>query len=317
MKYIIIIGIIALIIWLLIMLVLYVCFRKCFFASKKGTEGFSLPEGELYQKYRERMEGWYQWVKTLPCTELEITTFDGKKQYARYFEHKKGAVTEIMLHGYRGSAERDLSGGVERAFRLGHNVILVELRTSGRSEGNVISFGINESRDCIKWIEKASEFLGKDAKFILTGISMGASTVLMTAGKGVPPCVVGVLADCPFSSQEQIIKKTIGEMKLPAFMYRFVSAGAKVFGRFDLNELSPIEAVKTINVPVIFFHGEDDDFVPCEMSRLLFEKCNAPKQLVTVKNAGHGLAFPVDEEGYLKAASDFFTEHGIYKNSQN
>ena len=223
-----------------------------------------------------------------------------------------GAVTEIMFHGYRGSAERDLSGGIQRCFALGRNVLLVDQRTSCESEGNVISFGINEHKDCLAWIDFAIERFGPDVNLILTGISMGASTVLMAAGKSLPKNVVGVLADCGFSSAKEIIKKCTKDMHLPPnLMYPFIKLAAKIFGHFDLDEYSPMEAMKTCNVPVLFFHGEADGFVPCYMSRQMYDTCNSPKRLVTVPNAEHGLVYLVDNPGYFQAVVEFFSENGI------
>ena len=142
---------------------------------------------------------------------------------------------EIMFHGYRGNAERDLSGGIQRCFALGRSVLLVDQRTSCGSEGNVISFGINEHRDCLSWVDFAVKHFGPDIKIILTGISMGASTVLMAAGKELPKNVVGVLADCGFSSAREIIKKCARDLKIPAdLIYPFIKLGAKIFGHFNL-----------------------------------------------------------------------------------
>ena len=64
---------------------------------------------------------------------------------------------------------------------------------------------------------------------------------------------------------------------------------------------------------MIFFHGEDDDFVPCRMSIRNYEACSAPKQLVTVPGAGHGLSFPVAPEDYLKALREFFDPEYSHK----
>ena len=212
-----------------------------------------------------------------------------------------------MFHGYRGSAERDLSGGIQRCFALGRNVLLVDQRTSCGSEGNVISFGINEHRDCLSWVNFAVKEFGSDVKLVLTGISMGASTVLMAAGKPLPKNVVGVLADCGFSSAKKIIQKCAKDIHCPFHLiYPFIKLGAKLFGHFDLEEYTPLEAMETCQVPVIFFHGEDDDFVPCEMSRANFEACAGRKRLVTVPGAGHGLSYPVDPERYLSELRAFF-----------
>ena len=97
-------------------------------------------------------------------------------------------------------------------------------------------------------------------------------------------------------------------MKLPAGLaYPFVKLGAKVFGRFDLDETSPIEAVKVTPVPILFIHGETDTFVPCDMSRHGHEANPAMTTLVTVPDAGHGLSYLVAPDSYLQAAGNFFS----------
>ena len=86
----------------------------------------------------------------------------------------------------------------------------------------------------------------------------------------------------------------------PRLSYPFVRLAARICGGFNLEEYSPMEALKTCAVPVIFFHGEDDDFVPCWMSRKMYDACPSRKKLVTVPGAGHGLSFPVAPEEYLQ-----------------
>ena len=99
-------------------------------------------------------------------------------------------------------------------------------------------------------------------------------------------------------------------MKLPAeILYPAARLGAKIFGGFDLEETSPIEATKRSSLPTIFFHGDNDAFVPHYMSEENYEACSAPKKLVIIKGAGHGLAFPIDQELYIKEAKEFFEEN--------
>ena len=184
---------------------------------------------------------------------------------------------------------------------------MVDQRGAGQSDGSVISFGINECRDCLSWVAFMVERFGPERKIILTGISMGAATVMMAAGHDLPDNVIGVLADCGYSSPKEIICKVLRQLGLPAKpIYPLVKLGAKLFGRFDLEENTPVEALKHAKKPVIFFHGEDDDFVPCEMSKACYEACVSRKMLVTVPKAGHGLAYLVDKKGYLEALYAFF-----------
>lgn len=299
----------------LVLLISYICFYIAFYVPRKKpihTEEYSIPDGKIYEPYRDQMVTWIRETRALPHEDVSIVSFDGLTLCGKYYEYAPGAPIELMFHGYRGNAERDLGGGVQRCFTLGRNVLLVDQRTSGNSEGHVISFGINESRDCLSWIDFIIDHFGKDAKIILTGISMGAATVMITAGKPLPENVIGVLADCGYTSAQDIIKKTIREMHLPPNLaYPFVKLGAKIYGHFDLEETSPIEAMKNCQRPIIFIHGEADDFVPCDMSKRNYEACTAPKAILTVPGAGHGLAYLVDRDAYYKTLLGFSEEYGI------
>lgn len=294
----------------------FICYKMVFYSPKRREpveDEYEIPEGEIYEVFREDMEGWIRMTRTYPHEDMEIKSFDGLTLRGRYYECQKGAITELLFHGYQGNAERDLSGGVERCFALGRNALIIDHRASGTSDGSVISFGINEKRDCLAWIDHAIQRFGADTKLIITGISMGAATVVMAAGEKLPDNVVCALADCGYSSAREIIKKVIKDMKLPAYIiYPFVRLGAKLFGRFSLEETSPMEAVKKSSIPIIFIHGDADAFVPCEMSERLYGACSSKhKRFVSVKGAGHGLAFPVDKEGYLNALREFQKDCGF------
>lgn len=287
----------------------FVCFFRIFYISdegKKPKSEFDIPEGEVYEKHREGMISWMKAVRAMPSFEVSITSFDGLSLYGRFFEHGGDGPIEIMLHGYKGNAERDLSGGVLRAKELGHSVLLVDQRSAGKSEGNVVTFGVLEKRDALLWARFVCErFPGR--KIILTGVSMGAATVMACAGEELPSAVCGVLADCGYTSAKAIIQKVMSDMHLPAkLLYPFAVLGARLFGHFDLNETPPVEALRHARVPVIFFHGTTDDFVPAYMSEENFAACTSEKRLVLIEGAGHGLAYPIDREKYLSEMRDFF-----------
>ena len=301
----------------LILLISYICYRIAFYAPprKPLPEGtIEIPDGEIYEAHREKMENWVRKMWTMERESFEITSFDGLKLHAKFYEFAPGAPIELMFHGYRGSAERDLSGGIERCFRVGRSALIVDQRTAGESDGHVITMGICERRDCLSWIDFTIEHFGPDVKIILTGISMGASTVLMAGGEQLPPNVLGILADCGYTSAKAIMYEVIRKMGLPPKpCYPFVKLGAKIFGHFDLEETSPLEAVRRCKLPVIFFHGEDDDFVPCYMSAENFEACGGRKRLVTIPGAGHGLAYAVEPDRYVQELYDFFGPECSYQ----
>lgn len=299
-----------------VLLISYICFRMAFYVpDRKPPVGdtIDIPQGKIYEPFRASMERWTHEVRAMPHEDMSITSFDGLTLRGKYYEFAPGAPIELMFPGYRGHAERDLSGGVQRCFRLGRSALIVNQRASADSDGNVISFGINEHRDCLTWVDFMLQRFGPDVKIILTGISMGASTVLMAGGKVLPPNVIGILADCGYSSAREIIQKVIGQMGLPVkASYPFVKLGAKLYGHFDLEETSPAQMLQNCTVPVISFHGESDDYVPCYMSKANYEACSAKKRLVTVPGAGHGLSYPVAPEEYLNALREFFGPDASY-----
>ena len=293
----------------------YVCYRLVFYKTKKKTLGpdeYEIPQGKEYEVYRDEIIASIKKGRTLAHESVWTKSFDGLILRGNYYEYQPGAPLEILFHGYRGNSERDLSAGVGRCFALGRNALIVDHRASGESEGKTITFGIFERRDCLSWVDFAISRFGSDVRIILTGISMGAATVMMAVGEDLPKNVVCALADCGYSSPKEIIKKVMKDLKLPAdIFYPFVKLGAKLFGKFDLEEASPMEAVRRAKIPVIFIHGEADGFVPCDMSRSLYESCISPKKILTVPEAGHGIAYLKDGEAYLKALRDFEKECGF------
>ncbi len=293
----------------------YVAFYMTFFAPEKNrtNEGgkISAPVIEGFMPFRGMMGEWFREVAKKSYTDAEVISFDGLRLRGRFYEYSAGAPVEIMFHGYRGNSDRDLSGWVIRAHREGKSALIVDHRACGRSEGQVVTFGINESRDCINWIDYVIKNIDPEAKIILTGVSMGAATVMMAAGREeLPENVVGIIADCGYTSPREIIKKTMRDMKLsPSLLYPFVRLGGRLFGNFDIEEASPIEAMKKCRVPVIFVHGDTDSFVPYDMSVRNFEACAAEKKrLVAVKGAAHGVAYHSDPEGYIKEIDGFFED---------
>lgn len=286
----------------LLFLLLLLCFFLVFYIPTRHPERdpYPVPRGKAYEPYHEKMREWLRQTDTMPRESVSITSFDGLTLRGQYFEHAPGAPIELMFPGYRGSARRDLAGGVIRRLALGHNVILIDQRAGGESDGHITTFGIRESQDCVAWAEFAAHRFGPDCKLILTGISMGAATVLMASAQPLPPQVVGVLADCGYTSARDIMHHVMRQIHLPpALLYPMVRMAGKLFGGFDVEDASPIRAMAHCQVPVIFYHGEGDAFVPCQMSRENYAACVTPKRIYTVPGAEHGLSYPADPQGYL------------------
>lgn len=299
-----------------VLIAAFICFRLTFYSKTRDPNElaeYRIPPGKAYLPFRDEMASWIKQAREMPYTEMEIRSYDGLILRGRYYEKGKGLPIELQFHGYRGDSDRDLSGAVLRAFAVDRNALIIDHRGSGRSDGHVITFGVKEKRDCLAWINHAISVFGEDVRLHLTGISMGAATVLMASGEDLPPQVKGVLADCPYSSAKRIIKKVIRDLGLPAGLcYPFVRLGARLYGGFDPNRAEPIEAVKHAKVPIILYHGDADGFVPCEMSDELHAACASEKKcLIKIKGADHGIAYSVNKEYYLETLNQFIEENNM------
>ncbi len=292
----------------LILSTAYVCYRITFAKNdKKSSDPYLIFSTNGFKQYESRMRPMIDKIIATPCEDIYIRSRDGLCLHARYYHLRDGAPVEIQMHGYRGHPFRDFCGGATDAYDRGHNLILVDQRTHGESEGRAITFGIKERYDCLDWIDYTVKRFGDDVQIILIGISMGAATVLMATGLGVPKNVRAVMADCPFSSPESIIRKVIGDMGLPhKIAFPFVRLGGILFAGFDVCSASVTEAVRSSVTPTFLIHGEADSFVPFYMGREIFDAiASEKKQFLPVPNADHGTSYFCDKERYLGELNEF------------
>lgn len=298
---------ILLILVLIILGVSYYAFRIAFLAPPHlDTNHYFSPEGSQYDAVREGIRKSVAWMAERPYEPITITSFDGSKLFARYYHVAEDAPVQILFHGYKSSSLLDCSGGSYFAEQLGHNAIVVDQRSHGQSDGTVITFGIKERKDCLCWIQYAIRRFGKDVPIMLSGLSMGAATVLMATDLNLPSNVKGIIADCPYCSPKEIIMKVAKQMHFPPrLMFPFVWLGGFLFGHFNLLESSAIEAIKTCDIPILILHGDADELVPYEMSAKM-QKCGAKDiTLESFAGAGHGLSYMILPDKYEKVVLEF------------
>lgn len=285
----------------------YAIYRFGFYSpNKRQNDDYAVASTPQMDARHEEIRCLIHAARELPFESVHIRSHDGLLLTGRYYHRQDGAPLSICFHGYRGTPTRDFSGGIQIMLRQGHNVLMVEERAHCSSQGHTITLGVKERFDCLDWIRYALDRFGSDTKIILVGISMGASTVLMASGLPLPRQVVGIAADCPYSSPEAIIRKLCGDMKLPGGIFtRLASLSAALYGHFDLKSASALDAVRLASVPILLIHGEEDHFVPCEMSREIYTANPDRIELHLFPGAGHGLSFLVDPIRYEAVIRDF------------
>lgn len=285
-------------------------YRQAFYiSSKRKANPPELPTGKQYLPHRENTIRLVADMRAYPTERVTIRAFDGRLLSARYYHVRDGAPLEIQFHGYRSNPVYDFCGGSELTRARGFNALMVDQRSHGESEGNTISFGLLERYDVKSWAEYATERFGKDCPILLTGVSMGAATVLMASALSLPENVIGIIADCPYSSPRAIIQKVCRDMHFPVRLtYPFIRLAARLLGGFSLTDEGPVSAVQESKVPILVIHGEDDRFVPCEMSREIQAAAPDLVRLETFPNAGHALSYMLDPMRYRRVTEDFLRE---------
>lgn len=292
-----------------VLLAVYYVYRVAFYSRKKGQDDiFNIPTGAQYDEHKDEMISLINRILKREYEDVYITSYDGIRLHGRYYHNKDGAPLNIGFHGYRATALRDFCVGANETLVRGHNLLLIDQRGQSKSEGHTITMGVKEHRDVKSWVDYATKRFKKDTKIILYGVSMGAASVVMATALDLPENVKGVIADCPYSSPKDIVlnvaKQDMGIA--PAVAYPFVYLAAKIFGNFDINEVSCKDAVKKTKIPVLILHGEADLYVPCYMSDEILKANPLMVTRHTFKDAGHGLSFFADKERYRKITEDFF-----------
>ena len=285
----------------------YLAYKKAFFSIPNPNRSpYKVPNTDQHQKHKDGLLDLIGKLDSEPYESVTVKSFDGLTLHGRYYHKRDGAPVHIAFHGYRSYGVRDFCGGYQIISELDHNTLIIDQRAHLASQGNTISFGVKERFDVLTWVSYINERFGQDTPVFLVGVSMGAGTVLMSSGLKLPSNVLGIIADCPFSAPWDILSKVCADMKLPTkACFPVACAAARIFGGFDLLGASATEAVKNTKTPILIIHGDDDRLVPHDMSVAIANANPDKVTLVTVKDAGHALAYFEDIELYTRSVIEF------------
>lgn len=248
----------------------------------------------------------HNWLCSHKVEDIYLQSKDGLRLYARWIPAENPKGTILLAHGYNSTPYIDFSLVLDVYHNLGLNMLIPDQRCHGRSEGKYITFGVKERQDMARWVEYHNTHFG-NYPMILSGLSMGASTVLYMADENLPENIKGIIADCGFTSPYDIIGKVFRSVThLPPWPFLWVTdLCARLFAGFSLKEKDTRKTLQRGKYPVVLAHGLADDFVPCEMSRKAYDACTSPKELLLVEGAGHGYSFLKDQERYTQMVTAF------------
>jgi fermentation-respiration switch protein FrsA (DUF1100 family) len=211
------------------------------------------------------------------------------------------------MHGWRSSWTNDFGMIADFWHDSGCSILFAEQRGQNNSGGQYMTFGHLERYDCLDWASWVTERTEGRLPVYLCGVSMGAATVLMTAGLELPASVHGIMADCGFTSPKDIISTVIKNTYHipPQIIMPGMNFWAKILAKYSFDEVSTCDTLKKVRVPVLFIHGKADDFVPCYMTEKSFDACTGEKEVIYVENAGHGESYLTERERCESALKAF------------
>lgn len=243
-------------------------------------------------------------------SDVNIEAIDNLKLHGYEISNEKPTNKwVIVVHGYGGKGS-DMANFAKHYYDMGYNLLVPDLRGLGESEGDYIGMGWDDRLDIVKWIDLINKN-NEDSEIILHGVSMGAATVSMTSGENLPSNVKAIIADCGYTSVwDEFSHQLKAIFSLPDFpVMNASSIVAKLRAGYGLKEASSLKQVAKSKTPILFIHGDSDDFVPYSMMDTLYNATNSEKEKLTIKGAGHGEASKVDPELYWSTVTKFISKY--------
>lgn len=284
----------------------YTFYRK----DKKDPENLEKNKSRFLSEHKDEIKAGLAYFDTLSYEQVYVKSYDGIRLAAKYYPNNTDK-TIILFHGYRGWARRDFAS-VARLYReLGFNILLVDHRAGGLSEGKLITFGAKEKYDVLSWVDFVLEKYGKDTKICLDGLSMGAAVVMMSTALDLPENVKTIIADCGYTSPADIIAHVAKRnFNIPGKVaVAVINIACKLFGGFSLYTSNTLESLAKNDIPILFIHGKDDDFVPWHMTELNYDANRGEKELCFVDGAGHALSYLTDKNKVESVLISFLKKH--------
>lgn len=265
------------------------------------------PHRRLVEYYRRRTSILHPSDLRLPYEEITLRTAEGLPLscwFVRAPGRPRGTV--VVLHGV---SECKIVGLplAKRLHDRGYHVFLYDARRHGDSGGSFCTYGFYEKHDVstvITHLERRPDV--ETGRIGVMGASMGAAVAVQVAA--VDPRVAAVVAESGFATLRSVFDEYQKRMiKIPFhFLRNLVIRRSERMAHFKASAVSPLEAVRSVHVPVFFLHGTEDTLIRHTASELLYRNANDPKELWLIRGARHDNMPDIGGEEYYERILGFF-----------
>lgn len=296
------------IIVLIIVLIVAAYALVSYFFSQVVTRKIDTEE-QMYRELAERGVFDRKYFEQLNKEEVYIKSKDGLKLRGMYIKcDEPSNKTMVIVHGITVGLLWSVRY-IDMFLKNGWNVLIYDQRRHAKSEGKYSTYGYYEKDDLDLWINWLINKKGENEIIGLHGESMGAATVIEYAG--INKYARFIIADCAFSDLNELLTRKVKD-EYHGLLYPVVwlsSLRSKRKAKFYFKWVSPIEVVKSTDIPIMFIHGNKDTFVPWDMSVKMYNaKTKGIKKLYLAEGAAHARSIEVDKEKYEKEVMEFVDE---------
>jgi alpha-beta hydrolase superfamily lysophospholipase len=167
------------------------------------------------------------------------------------------------------------------------NVLLIDPRAFGLSEGRYMTAGIQEAGDLLAWAAFLHEERKQESVYF-HGICVGGATALLALAKrDVPSYVAGAVVEAPFLDFEKMFyHHTVQEGHLTFPVVNEISCFFRHYAKVSIIKDSPSRRVRAIRKPVLFLQGREDVFAPFQETEKLFAACGSPEKKIIFYDHG-------------------------------
>lgn len=264
-----------------------------------------------YENEKEYEEG-KEWCRQQNMQDCYIQSRDGLRLHGYYLPAKNAKRFVLLCHGYKGSGFGDFANTARFLHENNCNLLFIDQRCCGASQGEYITFGAMEQYDVQKWAYYIALRNKDKLPIYLYGESMGAASVLMASGHRLPKEVKGLISDCGFRSMGAQVRDMAANWfhlnHIGSLLFR-LNFFCNTFAGFRMDEADTTEAMKRNRRPILFFHGSRDTYVDPKNTRYNYFLCRAPKELVMIPGARHLCSAYVEPELYREKMLNFFARY--------
>ena len=275
--------------------------NKRLFEKKENNK----EEDEEKKRIKEKRKVWFE------SSQKDVYTVsdDNLKLHAHLIENNNSCTYIIIVHPYEGRGSY-MKYFIEKFYNMGFNILAIDLRTHGESEGKIYSLGYLERLDVLAWIKYINDNYNS-AKIILYGISMGANAVMMCCNENLTDNVKAIIEDAGFTNAYEQLKRRLDMAYIFSFLpiVESTSLMAKMRLGFSFKDIDIKKRVAMSNIPILFIHGDKDELVDYNMVNKLYDACSSEKEKLIIKDGRHISAVFSNEDLYWNTIKNFINRY--------